>query len=67
MEKDVHINRAGSIVVTQDSFTSKDSGVSAVECSMSFSAGVLSANLSGMGSLTTKKVVMKCEEISQNP
>jgi len=67
MEKDVHINRAGSIVITQDSFTSKDSGVSAVECSMSFSAGVLSANLSGMGSLTTKKVVMKCEEISQNP
>lgn len=65
MEKDVHVNRANVLVLTQDSFTSKDAGVSAVECSMSFSSGILNANLSGMGSLTTKKVVMKVEEIVQ--
>jgi hypothetical protein len=67
LEKEVHINKSNALVITQDSFTSKESGVSAIECSMSFSAGVLSANLSGMASLTTKKVVMKCEEIVQVP
>lgn len=65
MEKDIHINKSGSQILVQDSFTSKESGVSAIECSMSFSSGVLSANLSGMGSLTTKKVVMKVKEIVQ--
>jgi hypothetical protein len=65
MEKDIHINKSNSQILVQDSFTSKESGVSAIECSMSFASGVLSANLSGMSSLTTKKVVMKVKEVYQ--
>jgi hypothetical protein len=67
MEKDIHVNRAGTQILVQDSFTSKESGVSAIECSMSFASGILSANLSGMSSITTKKLIMKVREIAQLP
>ena len=53
--KTIHVDKSGNVILTQDDFTSKNTGAAGVDLVVvSFASNVLTVRFSGMGSMTEK-------------